>query len=329
MNRAGDALSIKRSRRRTGSTCVCGSPSKIPYSGFSPVRLQTGIPPRPSPWLGRLSARPAYPAPARIYTWLKPQSQRRAFPSLPGLPYPDLRPSGTPLLLRDPPVQRPLARQRVMLSLRVTAYYGLMRDSRFPSPIYVLDDEAPPDVLDWVGTERFPNLLRLSVSSVPPSVPRQTERLHSAVASSPTAAFPVLATGRRLHCHANRFSRDLRNEAAKFALCYGPVDWLALHRPGPLRSSFHLLSHLKQMSNITTRVNSQFPRPDLHRLDRQHYGLQAKNAKTAKSRSFHAELFEIGCASLGLTMGWNVILLRDSHPERDQKPFAQLGRNGN
>jgi len=48
MNQAGYALSIKRSRIRTGNICVSSSPSKIPYGGFSPVRLQTGIPPRPS-----------------------------------------------------------------------------------------------------------------------------------------------------------------------------------------------------------------------------------------------------------------------------------------
>src|SRR6266511_5017440 len=33
------------------------------------------------------------------------------------------------------------------------------------------------------------------------------------------------------------------------------------------------------MSNITTRVNNQFPRPDLHRLDKQPYRLQTKSTK--------------------------------------------------
>jgi REP element-mobilizing transposase RayT len=48
MNRAGYARSIKRSRRRTRNMRVSSSLSKIPYGGFSPVRLQTGsmgIPP--------------------------------------------------------------------------------------------------------------------------------------------------------------------------------------------------------------------------------------------------------------------------------------------
>ena len=49
------------------------------------------------------------------------------------------------------------------------------------------------------------------------------------------------------------------NEAAKFALCYGPEELLAPHRPGRLPSSFHLLSRLQQASNITTRVNQPIP----------------------------------------------------------------------
>ena len=49
------------------------------------------------------------------------------------------------------------------------------------------------------------------------------------------------------------------NEAAKFTLWYGPEVLLALHRPGRLRSSFHLLSRLTKASNITTRVNQPIP----------------------------------------------------------------------
>ena len=48
-------------------------------------------------------------------------------------------------------------------------------------------------------------------------------------------------------------TRGQRNEAAKFALCYGPERSLALHRKGLLHLSFHLMSHLDKMSNITSR----------------------------------------------------------------------------
>ena len=84
--------------------------SKIPYGGFSPVRLQTGLLPRPSPsgtagWLirGRSPLRPihqAYPA-----VWAQVSASTNT------------------------PVQRSLARQRVMLSRQVLAYYDLIRGS--------------------------------------------------------------------------------------------------------------------------------------------------------------------------------------------------------
>ena len=57
----------------TRGTRVSSSPSKIPYGGFSPVRLQTGIPPRPSP---TRSGSSLHPAPA--YTRPKFLSPRRA-----------------------------------------------------------------------------------------------------------------------------------------------------------------------------------------------------------------------------------------------------------
>ena len=55
-----------------------------------------------------------------------------------------------------------------------------------------------------------------------------------------------------------------------------PGRLLALHRQGRLRSSFHPMSHLTGTSNITTRVNSQFPRPVFRRLDTQPCRLQRK-----------------------------------------------------
>ena len=136
-------------------------------------------------------------------------------------------------------------------------------------------------VLAWA--ERFPNLLCLSVLSVPSSVPRQTERLHLAVSSSSALAFPISVEGRHLQIPRAPVPAWLCNEAAKFTLWYGPEELLALHRPGRLRSSFHLLSRLKQASNITTRVNSQLPRPDLHRQDTQHYGLQTEITEKSAS----------------------------------------------
>ena len=55
--------------------------------------------------------------------------------------------------------------------------------------------------------ERVPNLLRVSVLVVPPSEPRRTERLHSAVASPLTLAFVLVAGTRHPHVRALRFRR--------------------------------------------------------------------------------------------------------------------------
>jgi hypothetical protein len=48
MTKLDNLMSFKRLGRRACHACVSSSPSKIPYGGFSPVRLQTGIRPQPS-----------------------------------------------------------------------------------------------------------------------------------------------------------------------------------------------------------------------------------------------------------------------------------------
>ena len=93
---------------------VSSSLSKIPYSGFSPVRLQTGFEPRPSSNMLSLSTRPAFTLPGRIYTRLKSLSLKRAFFRNGTCVQAELPPSDA-----DHPVQRSLAPQRVMLSHRI------------------------------------------------------------------------------------------------------------------------------------------------------------------------------------------------------------------
>jgi hypothetical protein len=100
-------------------------------------------------------------------------------------------------------------------------------------------DRSLPYGLVWAEDERLPNLLRMSLSTVPPSVPRWTGGVPLAVSSSPAIAFAISAQARHPHVHARRFPREKRNEAAKFTSCYGPVELIALHRQGRLPSSFH------------------------------------------------------------------------------------------
>jgi hypothetical protein len=163
MNQAGYALSIKRSRIRTGYTCVSSSPSKIPYGGFSPVRLQTGIEihPRPSRSGPGSSARPASPRHRLTYTRAQSRSPKRANSYRRGTCVQAALPSSDANL----PVQRSLAPQRVLLSRRLPAYYDLIRASRLHRTIYGLFIRPSPDGLVWAGAEKVPTLSGLSVTA--------------------------------------------------------------------------------------------------------------------------------------------------------------------
>ncbi len=193
---------------------VSCSLSKIPYVGFSPVRLQTGIQPRPSVGSRRLKrkARIRSPLPA-LYVAKAPDSEARV-QSVVELSLNRI----SPRLSASYPVQRPLPRQRVMLSRQVNAYYGLIRHSRLlPLAYFLRPGGTLPDGLVWAGTERLPNLLRMSLSSVPPSVPRRTERVLVAI---PSPLMLVLRLFRRGSTSASPRTSVLAwscNEAAKFA----------------------------------------------------------------------------------------------------------------
>jgi len=213
---------------------------KIPYGGFSPVRLQTGCQPRPSPTADGLSAKPASPAPRTTYTGPQPVARRGATLRTHGgttVIEPKLKrhcpPPPPALQSRDPWLARgfccPAGSSLTMVSCETHA----------PLPtIYALYAGSFPDGLVWAGSERFPNLLRLSLPAVPPSVPRWTDRVRVAVPSPVALAFTFFAEARHPHGPRRRFSRGWRNEAAKFASCYGPAGLLALHRQGRLRPSF-------------------------------------------------------------------------------------------
>jgi hypothetical protein len=73
-------------------------------------------------------------------------------------------PIGTVASNRNASVQRPLARQRVMLSLQVNAYYGLIRASAsLPVTYGFVPGLLRPRIRLWAGTQRVPNLLRVAV----------------------------------------------------------------------------------------------------------------------------------------------------------------------
>ena len=121
--------------------------------------------------MSSLSARPASTPTSQTYMWLKSPSSRES--QLSGR-YDFVEPAIPPYDM-DYPVQRSLAPQRVMLSHRIFAYYGLIRNSR-PLPLpYSLSGGSLPYGLVWAGIERLPNLICLSFPIVPSSVPRRLD----------------------------------------------------------------------------------------------------------------------------------------------------------
>ena len=250
---------------------VSSSLSKIPYGGFSPVRLQTGIQPQPSLVRCGLSARPTFTRSLATYMGLKSLTQNRA-----NRPRRRAQAQAVlPSLSKANPVQRPLALRRVMLSPQVKAYYGLIRNSQPLPSTYGLYDGSLPYGLVWAGIERLPNLLRMSLSSVPPYVPRRARRLHLTVPSPSVLAFATFAQARHPQSHTRRFSRGSCNEAARFASCYGPEELLALHRQGRLLSSFHLVE--SPQPNVEYNYAGKQPIPAAGLTPARHAALWAAN----------------------------------------------------
>ena len=91
---------------------VSSSLSEIPYGGFSPVRLQTG--------------RRRQPSPSRAY--MPPKLLQFSLTVAPLGQSPN-NVDVEARAVQAQPIQRPLARRRVILSRRVNAYYGLIRAS--------------------------------------------------------------------------------------------------------------------------------------------------------------------------------------------------------
>ncbi len=108
---------------------VSSAPSKIPYGGFSPVRLQTGLRRR------RLRAPRLWAA--TVVTLRRGRSFRSR-----------LAPMRHPRLLIPPPVQGSLAPPAVLLSASLIAYYDPIRPSGRHRRFYGLyrRHSAPPEV---------------------------------------------------------------------------------------------------------------------------------------------------------------------------------------
>ncbi len=281
------------------------SPSKIPYGGFSPVRLQTGFQPRSS------STRPELKHMTRV-----PSDQADLY--------------ATKVQVSPPIVSEALSLPRHFSG---AANHGPSRPEALGSPeSYAVSPDhrllwphpklsVPPASLSASSRQVFapryggsrsreaPQFTPRVSLPVPPSVPRQTRwnqhrpsrfRLRTfrfqpfrllvpkslqpcpcflyprTVPPPSTLAFASSVQARRLHSPPRRFPGGLCYEAATFALCYGPVSCSLFTDKSFYFRAFAPWSHLQRASNITIRPNSQLPEPDFHRQDTQHYGLQTE-----------------------------------------------------
>ena len=151
-------MSIKRPGGRTGESWhVSPSPSKIPYGGFSPVRLQTGYQPwRPSPVSrSAVSVRHASaPSPHRLIRHHPPSA-------------------GAPVVLADK-ISGPLPGRSSPAALGSPAGYVVPPGHRLLWPHPSLSVLPPTYLSSYSGSfpvslfqgcpERFPNLLCMSFS---------------------------------------------------------------------------------------------------------------------------------------------------------------------
>jgi hypothetical protein len=203
-------------------THVSSPPSKIPYGGFSPVRLQIGSPD---------ATFPTTVSSGRLYATMVRLAHLCPLP----LPL-----SGGGRGVGERPIQRPLARQRVIVSRRVVAYYGLIRGS-----------DCLPAVslgIGWALAFR-PTARASPIYSACPSFraafPARRVRRCLTVPSPPTLAFAACPMARHpAMAHAQVGSRVEYFSSCKVRFMLRPGKLLARHRHGLLRSSFHAICRL-------------------------------------------------------------------------------------
>ena len=159
-----------------------------------------------------------------------------------------------------------------MLSRRVIAYYGLIRDSESLPATYefAAGSAAPKEIgLRWEsrGSPIYSAGLCSRAASLTPVAPKSANDC-------------CFLFGISLHLPSYRFGDHIgRFEAAEFtpSLLRAHVTARELASP-PFEDvyirAFAGRGHPETASNMTTWVNSQFPRPDFHRQVQRHYGLQ-------------------------------------------------------
>jgi hypothetical protein len=228
-----DFQSIHRFRFRgkwsSDHPCVSCSPSKIPYGGFSPVRLQTELPPRPSPGereVKRMTRIPSSPPDlyaAIVHPFFSPVAlSLQVWPG--GLFRPETL--GSPAGYIVPPGLR-LLRPHEPLSASPT---GLSISSRRVF-VFWSDRDGPREVPQFTPRVSPP---------VPSSVPRQSNGVPT-VSPPFTLAFAFSAQARHLPATRRSSMGSLRFRGCNVRFMLRPGGLLALHRQELLLSSFRFL----------------------------------------------------------------------------------------
>jgi hypothetical protein len=250
------------------------SPSKIPYGGFSPVRLQARIQPRPSPTPGELKRMTRIPSPKADLYSVKDYGEAPMAPIPRHVPRAYPRSRSRPEALGSP------------VSYAVSPGHRLLwphpKLSASPTGLFASSRRVFAPQSGRSGCREAPQFTPLVSLPVPPYVPRQTGWLPTAITSPPALAFGPSAYPQHLRFPPLPDLGWLRNEAATFALCCGPVSCLLFSGKSFYFRAFIPWSLLQGTSNITIRPNSQLPEPDSHRLDKQPYGLRTEGAENAE-----------------------------------------------
>ena len=247
---------------------VSCSPSKIPYGGFSPVRLQTEIPPRPSPVdleIKRMTRIPSLPTnlyAANVHLFPSPVALRLQV-LLHGLFRPEAL--GSPAGYAVPPglcllwPHEPLSVSPTGLSIS-------------PKRVFVLRS-------DRNGYREDPQFTPRVFLTVPSSVPRQSDGADRLFLLHPHWPSPSLQRLGICNLPAGSLWVVCDFGAATFALCYGPASCLLFTGKSFYFRAFASRGRPRRASSITIRPNSQLPEPDFHRQDTQHYGLRTEGTE--------------------------------------------------
>ena len=180
------------------------------------------------------------------------------------------------------PVQRPLAHRCVMLSLQVTAYYGLIRDCPVLQCLifFVHWFFALRPRLGW--SRQVPQFAPRICNTMPPSVPRRLHRMHMVVSSPMIIAFAIFVLAQQplptyAGSHAGWVTR-LQSSLYATAWC--------LASPTPARAfTIKLPPNGSPQSDVDYNYTAynQLPQPDFHRQDTRPYGLRTETTETPKN----------------------------------------------